>query len=394
MRRSSLLLLILTVTAACAEPLELADWRIDVPPGTEVIGLPAVPPNERSRETVRLVDDLVIGDDADNAEALLYRPLAIVAAADGRMFVADRGDSRVVMFAPDGQYLGSFGREGQGPGEFGSIFGLAISGNRILVDDYGNNRLSVWSLGGELVDDRPFANRHILQQMGGLDDGTYASTSIETDAGNNRHLVAAVHRLDGGKRQPLLDIPLPAARVVRHDPGIMYKTEDLVRGDIATLGFPDLLQAAGNETIYLSPAHEYQVLAVVPGGGTRWALRVAWPRPSRSVESRQLIVDRAVRSGDLPASVDDFDWPPAEALEFLRTDGAGRLYVFPTMPREKDEPAGPRMVDVYSPEGELLAAGWVDHVWSHARGDYVYGLRTNAREEQIAVRYRLTVNGR
>jgi len=392
MRRSLLLLLALAGTAACTEPLELADWRIDVPPGTEVIELPAVPLEERSADEVRLVDDLVLGEAGGNPEALFFRPLAIVAGPDGRMFVADRGDNRVAMFAPDGDYLGSFGSEGQGPGEFGSIFGMAISGNRILVDDYGNNRLSVWTLDGELVADRPFEDRHILQQMEGMEDGTYASTSINTDAAGSRHLIAAVHAAEGETRQPLLDISLPPPNVVREGPGVTRTTEDLVRGSITTLDFPNLLQATRDGIVYLSPAHEYQALAMVPGTGARWALRVAWPRPARSLGSRQRIVDRAVRSGDLPASVADFDWPPAEAIEFLRTDGAGNLYVFPTMPHEEDDPPAPRMVDVYSPEGEFLAAGLVDHVWTYARGDYVYGLRTNERDEQIAVRYRLTLN--
>lgn len=312
MRRTLLSLLALTAaTMACAEPLEFADWRIDVPPGTKIIGLPAVPLEARSADAVRLVDDLVLGEDPENPEALLYRPVAIVASDDGRMFVADRGDHRVLMFAPDGEYLGSFGSEGQGPGDFGSIFGLAISADRILIDDYGNSRLSVWTLDGELVTDRPFEDRHILQQMEGLDAGRYASTSINTDTEGNRQLVAAVRNPDGDGPKALIGLPLPPPNVVREGPGITNRTEDLVRSSIATLDFPSLLQAAGGEIVYLSPAHEYQVLALAPGGDAQWALRVAWSRPARSLESRQRIVDRAARRGDLPASVDDFEWPPA-----------------------------------------------------------------------------------
>jgi hypothetical protein len=104
------------------------------------------------------------------------------------------------------------------------------------------------------------------------------------------------------------------------------------------------------------------------------------------------VIDQAVRAGDGPAAVGDFDWPPAQAVELLRTDGAGRLYVFPTKPREDDAPVGPRMVDVYSSAGDFLAAGLVDHIWTHARGDHVYGLRTNERDEWVAVRYHLTVD--
>jgi len=49
-------------------------------------------------------------------------------------------------------------------------------------------------------------------------------------------------------------------------------------------------------------------------------------------------------------------------------------------------------VDVYSPDGELLAAGIVPQTWTYARGDHVYALRGDADLDQTTVvRYRLEV---
>jgi hypothetical protein len=158
--------ILLAATLACAEPLELAEWRIDVPPATPIIELQGVPLEERDAGTVRLVDDLVLGVDDTTAEALLYRPVGIVAAADGRMFVADSGDRRVLRFAADGGYLGSFGREGQGPGELLNIFSMAIAGDRIVIEDLRNGRLSVWTTEGEHVADHSLETEELMDLEG------------------------------------------------------------------------------------------------------------------------------------------------------------------------------------------------------------------------------------
>jgi hypothetical protein len=392
MRRALLLPAVLVAaTLACAEPLELAEWRIDVPPATPIIELQGVPLEERDAGTVRLVDDLVLGADNATTEALLYRPVGIVAAADGRMFVADGGDRRVLRFAADGGYLGSFGREGQGPGELLNIFSMAIAGDRIVIEDLRNGRLSVWTTEGEHVADHSLDKE--LMDLEGVGNEGFASTFTSGEADGGRRLVAAIHGLDGSERARLFDVPAPPIRIIRMGPGISNSTAELVRGSIAALDHPKVIKAVGaGGVIYVSPAHEYQVLAMSPDGGALWALRVAWRRPARSLSARQRVIDQAVRAGDGPAAVGDFDWPPAQAVELLRTDGAGRLYVFPTKPREDDAPVGPRMVDVYSSAGDFLAAGLVDHIWTHARGDHVYGLRTNERDEWVAVRYHLTVD--
>lgn len=395
---SILAVLIALAVAACSAPLDLPGWLIEVPSGTRIIELQAVPFDARGRDAVQLVDELVVGNDPENTDSLFYRPIGIVASADGRMFVADAGDLRILMFAPDGAYLGSFGSEGQGPAELAGIFDLAIVGERIVIEDLRNGRLSVWTVDGEHVADHPLAGRRALMSLAGLGGDRLASRFYDTDEGGRRFLVAAIHALSGAETTRILEIPVPQPVVVREGVGTRNSTVDLVRGSISTLGYPDVLTAVGSdegeEVVYLSPAHEYQVLASTPEGGSLWALRASWARRERSVRERQRIVDRAVRSGNLTASVDDFAWPRARALEFLRADGHGRLHVFPTMPREDDASPVPRMVDIYSRDGELVAAGLVDHVWSHARDDFVYGLRTNDRDEQEAFRYRLVIEAR
>jgi hypothetical protein len=77
---------------------------------------------------------------------------------EDNLFVADSGLNKIFKFNANYQYVDSFGRSGQGPGEFlGSPRGgrnLKISfGNdrKIYVTDSGNRRLSIFSSEGNLI---------------------------------------------------------------------------------------------------------------------------------------------------------------------------------------------------------------------------------------------------
>jgi len=209
--------------------------------------------------------------------------------------------------------------------------------------------------------------------------------------GTGTNFAVARHSIDGAERSRFVEAAVPPPFVIRTG---RMTARDIVSGGIGTLDYARLIHAVGNrESVFVSPVHEYQVLAFSGSGEALWALRVAWPRPPYPDALKQTRIDRARGDGDEAISIDDFDWPPYWAVDSLRTDGAGNLYVFPEMPVEGDEPPQVRPVDVYSPEGDFLAAGLVPHTWSYALGDYVYGLRRDEREEMVVVRYRLVLPG-
>jgi len=173
--------------------------------------------------------------------------------------------------------------------------------------------------------------------------------------------------------------------------------------------------------IYATSSVEYQVLAMTPEGDMSWALRVAGERRPVPETTKELRVGMLNRE-DEDATVDDFRWPEFDRAisSTLQSDGRGRLYVYPLLegpPPAEDvdgdnategegaetategegaegEPRR-RAVDVYSTEGDLLVAGRASGVWSYARGDYVYQLRSDPDSDEIlAVRYRLVLNPR
>lgn len=99
---------------------------------------------------LRLGQPGVAGDDAQT----LNGPTDIAVAANGDIFVADgHGNSRVVKFSADGEYLLAWGRRGAGPGEFEIPHAIAIDARgRILVADRDNNRIQVFDQNGGFLE--------------------------------------------------------------------------------------------------------------------------------------------------------------------------------------------------------------------------------------------------
>lgn len=91
----------------------------------------------------------VPGDDARH----FNRPTDIAIAPNGDFWVADGyGNSRVVRFNARGEYITEWGRKGDRPGEFDTPHGITIDAQgRIYVADRGNARIQVFDGNGKLL---------------------------------------------------------------------------------------------------------------------------------------------------------------------------------------------------------------------------------------------------
>ncbi|MCK4772333.1 MAG: 6-bladed beta-propeller [Candidatus Latescibacteria bacterium] len=100
-----------------------------------------------------LVETEVLGGPGAVEEAFLAEPIALVCGRDGTRYVLEGKDARILRFDAVGAFLGSFGRQGAGPGEFASPTDLTIlPDNDLLVADSGNRRLSRFTQDGEFLD--------------------------------------------------------------------------------------------------------------------------------------------------------------------------------------------------------------------------------------------------
>ncbi len=126
-----------------------------------------------------LVPEISIGE-LDGPEELLFGSIRSIAVDHRRnVFVFDGQAQHVRVFDSDGAYVGTIGRRGEGPGEFGSAEAIAIlPDGRLVVRDPGNRRIAVFAPNTEQWD------------HWGYDPGNYGSNSpLHTDAQGRTYLI-------------------------------------------------------------------------------------------------------------------------------------------------------------------------------------------------------------
>lgn len=97
-----------------------------------------------------LVPEVSIGEMEGELEYLFGRISSLAVAADGTIYLVEAQVPELRAYGPDGRYLGTVGRPGEGPGEIkGPDGGLTIlSDGRILVRDPANGRIQVYGADG------------------------------------------------------------------------------------------------------------------------------------------------------------------------------------------------------------------------------------------------------
>jgi hypothetical protein len=84
----------------------------------------------------------------EEAGHFLNQPRAFIMDGQGRFYISDQNDHIVYRFDSRGQYLGQFGRQGQGPGDLSIPKHLQILDDEIAVNELGNMRIQYFTLEG------------------------------------------------------------------------------------------------------------------------------------------------------------------------------------------------------------------------------------------------------
>lgn len=82
---------------------------------------------QSSVEGLAFVPHLAIGGPMPEADHLVYGAANVVENSNGRFYVLNSGDARVAAYDTAGEFIGTIGRQGEGPGEFSAPVGLAIA---------------------------------------------------------------------------------------------------------------------------------------------------------------------------------------------------------------------------------------------------------------------------
>ena len=102
-----------------------------------------------AREPVRLADGRIVlgsGSGLTSAPGAFVQPADLFVDAQGNIWVADSGNSRIQKFDAQGNYLGSLGRRGSGPGQLNEPWSVAVDAQGfIYVADTWNHRIQKYA---------------------------------------------------------------------------------------------------------------------------------------------------------------------------------------------------------------------------------------------------------
>jgi len=126
----SIFVLFLVLVNTCSKKPE-SEARVEVIDGIEYVHNPGIP--LFPEKSVTFEEELSIG--GEECE-MLSRPMLYTVDNGGRIYISDYQDQAIKVFDPDGKYIRSIGRQGEGPGEFSNIGSPTIlpDGNLFVMD--------------------------------------------------------------------------------------------------------------------------------------------------------------------------------------------------------------------------------------------------------------------
>lgn len=145
----------------------------------EVVSNPKEPvPEPGQRKRLVFVEELTIGESEGDENYMFGEIVQVTVDDEGCFYVTDWDLKRIQKFSPEGEYLLSIGRKGQGPGEFGNIWSPTFDkeGN-LYATDIVNKKVAFFDRDGKFL-----KSIKIPQYIGAvffLPNGNYFTTNTE-----------------------------------------------------------------------------------------------------------------------------------------------------------------------------------------------------------------------
>lgn len=355
----------------------------------------------------RLAGEALVIGRRDGPPAYTFGRIAAVALLPGGgAAVADSRAREVRLFDAAGIHTATLGGQGEGPGEFRSLSGLAgVAGDTVWAWDAQAQRLTGFQADGtvaaEATREGDFAGR--IQHLHRLADGTFlaasdwrppgSSTSVQVDWHVARDTVVLRH----------LDPGLALLDTVAVLPGREYL---LAETTAATAGTFSSSRAERSRPFSRSLYYDVTAHGVVTGvsdvfawvhrgadGAIRRTVRTpAFDRPLAREHVQALKARYMAGPGGAEASVaalfEDFPLPDTlPAFEALHVDARGRVW----LARFRLHDEGPTRWVVFGPAGELL--GQAETPWPfevhHIGAGHVIGVWWDEFDVQYVARYAL-----
>lgn len=350
----------LTLLSFAALSIDQSPWKgkVESIDGVKVVRNPNSPVFGDLK--LDLQEELKIGR-ADDKNYLFYRVRGVDVDVEGNIYVADMGNFRVQKFDKTGKYLLTFGRKGQGPGEFDLPTTVHIeekTGN-VLVQDM--SAIEVFAPDGKPI--RAIRPEHFNRDFQIAPDGSIIALMMITAGTQTSHRLGKL-AADGKVVQTYAEAPY-TMYVERRGESVM----SLTNGQELAVHF-NLLDT---QSIIYGYSKEYELTVTDISGKVLYRITKDEPYPKFTAKEKE-----GYKRIPLP------EFKPYFYALFI--DNLGRIYV----QRNKtwgEEGNIQKEVDVFSKEGIFLYKTKLPKNTYIIRNGYVYTLE--ADEEEAIKQYKI-----
>ena len=328
--------------------------KIKTENGIPVVYNPKEPVKIKGLPTkVTLREDLTIGKDTEDPNCMFSGLQHCQVDEQEYMVAADWKECQIRVYDKGGRHVRSFGRKGQGPGEIGLPYYLAIfQGNKIVVYDQTNAKFIFYSREGELLQEISMGKYRFVTRFKVDSEGNFYAVSRTVDE--------AKVTFEFKKFSPVFD------------PLATFASFELIRTARVRPAFPPALfvQITRDENlVWLDPVKYELTLMDREGKALRRIIKDSDPVKITEAQEKRLIQqywgDRGIRPGvkyEIPKH-----FPPVFAFY---VDDEGRIYVRTYDYIEKEGVQLDRY-DVFDAEGRYFAKFY------HPRSETAQAFRKN-----------------
>jgi hypothetical protein len=340
-------------------------------------------------KTLEFVEDLFISPENDKGEILLYLPNRCAVNEEGNIYIGDYQDSSIKVFDPQGKYIKTIGRKGNGPGEFQTIGELSfLPDGRFLVMDWGQRRISFFSADDQFIASHNFQNSSFDLFLTSSSSYVREETLVEPGAKEyefKRRLFIRAYDLSGKESISYGEFTARQSGFINDPDGrfsysLPYFVYSILAGDNK------------NERLYHCLNDKY-VIDVYDKNGKiiRKIDRPYEPVPTTAEDMKRYVDGFGNSSEKHKSLIEKFTKMPTfkTVTERMIVDDVGNLWVETNELREEKDSLL-RAYDIFNEDGMYVYKVWLERAPGLFKGEHMYRLeRDEETDYRFLKRYRV-----
>ncbi|MDH5467562.1 MAG: 6-bladed beta-propeller [Candidatus Aminicenantes bacterium] len=306
-------------------------------------------------------EELTIGEFEGDENYMFGGSIYFNTDDEGNFYVVDADNHRIQKYDPEGKYILTIGREGQGPGEFRS-FSLPRfdKDNRLYITDGSNRRISFFDKDGQYLKQirmqERYENLHINSK--GFIVANKWQMAQEGNAQKQTHLYGLFDS-EFNQVQELfkdeIETPLPTGRDAS-------SLGDFIARTFSILAFRPqvIITLANNDFIYLGFPDKYEIIVYSPEGKpARKITRDYDPLPVNEKDKESFLKIVSEQALSLPIFTDDIKKIALQKIKYPKYKPAYQSFTLMEngwlaviVDSVKDEYT---LIDIFDQEGKYIA---------------------------------------